>query len=62
MVDGFTDSDFGGGGTNVQGFTLGANFALTKDVRCGLRWMSSDEIAGPPLASDVLMIDLNAKF
>jgi hypothetical protein len=24
--------------------------------------MSSDEIAGPPLASDVLMIDLNAKF
>jgi hypothetical protein len=62
VVDGFTDSDFGGGGTNVQGFTLGANFALTKDVRCGLRWMSSDEIAGPPLASDVLMIDLNAKF
>ena len=23
VVDGFTDSDFGGGGTNVQGFTLG---------------------------------------
>lgn len=62
VVDGFTDSDFGGGGTNVQGFTLGGNLAITKDVRCGLRWMSSDEVAGPPLASDVLMFDLNAKF
>jgi len=62
VVDGFTDSDFGGGGTNVQGFTLGGNVALSKAVRCGLRWMSSDEIAGPPLSSDILQIDLNAKF
>lgn len=62
VVDGFTDSDFGGGGTNVQGFTLGGNFAISKNVKAGLRWMSADEVAGPPLASDVLMIDLNAKF
>ena len=62
VVDGFTDSDFGGGGTNVQGFTLGGLFALTKDIRCGIRWMSSDEIAGPPLSSDTLQIDFNAKF
>lgn len=62
VVDAFTDSDFGGGGTNVQGFTLGGNLALSKSVRAGLRWMSSDEIAGPPLSSDILQIDLNAKF
>ena len=62
VVDAFTDSDFGGGGTNVQGFTLGGNLALSKAVRAGLRWMSSDEIAGPPLSSDILQIDLNAKF
>jgi len=62
VVDGFTDSDFGGGGTNVQGFTLGGNVALSKAVRCGLRWMSADEVAGPPLSSDTLQIDLNAKF
>jgi hypothetical protein len=62
VVDAFTDSDFGGGGTNVQGFTLGANLAITPAVRCGFRWMSADEIAGPPLSSDVLQIDLNAKF
>ena len=62
VVDAFADSDFGGGGTNLQGFTLGGNVALSKAVRCGMRWMSADEIAGPPLSSDVFLIDLNAKF
>ena len=62
VVDGFTDSDFSGGGTNVQGFTLGANFAVSPAVRLGLRWMSSDEICGPPLSTDILMFDVNAKF
>jgi len=62
VVDGFTDSDFGGGGTNVQGFTLGGSMALTKAVRCGLRWMSSNEITGPPLKSDIIQLDLHAKF
>jgi hypothetical protein len=62
VVDGFADSDFGGGGTNVQGFTLGATLALTPAVRCGLRWMSSNEIAGPPVSSDILQFDLHAKF
>ncbi|MES2659600.1 MAG: putative porin [Verrucomicrobiota bacterium] len=62
VVDGFNDSDFGGGGTNLQGFSLGGNVALSKAVRFGLRWMSSDEIAGPPLSTDILQFDLNAKF
>ncbi len=62
VVDGFTDSDFGGGGTNVQGFTLGGSFALSKAVRLGLRWMSANQVAGPPLSSDVLQFDINAKF
>jgi len=62
VVDGFTDSDFGGGGTNVQGFTLGGNVALSPAVRVGLRWMSSDEIIGAPLSTDTLELNLNAKF
>lgn len=62
VVDGFTDSDFGGGGTNVQGFILGGNVALSRAVRVGVRWMSCDEIAGPPLSTDTLQFDLNAKF
>ena len=62
VVDGFTDSDFGGGGTNVQGYTLGANMALSPSVRVGLRWMSSDEIIGAPLSTDTFQFDINAKF
>jgi hypothetical protein len=62
VVDAFADSDFGGGGTNVKGFTLSGTMALSKAIRCSLRWMSADEIAGPPLSSDILQVDLNAKF
>ncbi|MDB6076383.1 MAG: hypothetical protein JWO82_130 [Akkermansiaceae bacterium] len=62
VVDGFTDSDFGGGGTNVQGFTLGGAMALSPNVRIGLKWMSSDEVSGPPLGTDTLQFDINAKF
>ena len=62
VVDGFTDSDFGGGGTNVQGFTIGGSMALSPLVRIALVWMSSNEIAGPPLSSDTLQFDINAKF
>lgn len=62
VIDGFTDSDFGGGGTNVKGFTIGAHYALSPSVRIGARWLSSDEVDGPTLKSDVLQFDLNAKF
>ncbi len=62
IVDAFTDSDFGGGGTNVQGFHIGATLALSPNVRFGARWLSSDEVAGLPLKSDTFQIDLNAKF
>jgi polyhydroxyalkanoate synthesis regulator phasin len=62
VVDGFADSDFGGGGTNVKGYHLGASLAISPKVRVGMRWMSSDEIAGAPLSSDTFQLDLNAKF
>ncbi len=62
VVDGFTDSDFGGGGTNLKGYTIFANVALSPDVSMGIRWMAADEIAGPPLKIDVFQIDLSAKF
>lgn len=62
VVDAFTDSDFGGGGTNMKGFTLGANYALSPSVRVGARWMSADQIAGPTLKSDIIQVDLHAKF
>jgi Putative porin len=62
VVDGFADSDFGGGGTNLQGYTLSGNLALSKNVWLGARWMSATSIAGDTFKADVLQLDLNAKF
>ncbi len=62
VVDGFTDSDFGGGGTNLKGFTIFGNLAVSPNVWLGVRWMSADEIAGPPLKIDILQFDVSAKF
>jgi HEPN domain-containing protein len=62
LVDGFADSDFGGGGTNLRGFTIGGNLALSSRVWLGARWMSASSIAGPTYKNDILQVDLNAKF
>ncbi len=62
VVDGFNDSDFGLGGTNLQGFSLWGGVALSERVNVGVRWTTSDEIAGPPLSIDIFQLDFNAKF
>jgi len=62
VVDGFVDSDFGGGGTNVEGYTLYGGVALSPNVSFALRWMSANELAGPPLKTDVFQIEVNGKF
>lgn len=62
VIDGFCDSDFGGGGTNLKGYTVGGNIALSPHVSAGLRWMSADSIAGPTFNEDVIQFDINAKF
>lgn len=62
VVDGFCDADFGGGGTNVKGYTIGGALALTPRVSLALRWYSSDQVAGPTLKADTLQVDANATF
>jgi hypothetical protein len=62
VMDAFTDSDFHLGGTNAKGWYLGTDFALRKNVWLALRWITANEISGPPLAIDVLFFDLNARF
>jgi hypothetical protein len=62
VVDAFNESDFGGGGTNLKGYTLGGKMAISPAVLGRLRWMSSDEVIGAPLSSDTLEFDINAKF
>ena len=61
-VDAFTDSDFGVGGTNMEGFTIGASYAVSPNVFFALRWMGARQIAGPPLKSDIIQFDINATF
>lgn len=62
VLDALTDSDFHLGGTNSKGYFLGGHYALYDGVLVGGRWMSANEISGPPLSIDVLQIDLMAKF
>jgi len=62
VVDGFNDSDFGLGGTNLKGYEIFGNLALTPRVFIGLRWISADEVSGPKYSSDILQVDFNAKF
>ena len=62
VLDAFTDSDFHLGGTDTQGYRITALYGLTKNLWMRGRWMSANEIDGPPLAIDVLQVDLNARF
>jgi hypothetical protein len=62
LVDGFTDSDFALGGTNFKGYTIFGALALSRNVNLNVKWMSSDQIAGPPLKVDILQVDVNGKF
>ena len=62
MLDAFTDSDFHLGGTNSKGWLLGGSYGLTENAWLTARYMSADEIDGPPLGIDVFQLDLNAKF
>jgi hypothetical protein len=61
-VDAFNDSDFGLGGTNLKGYTIFASLALSKHAYLYLRWMSANEVSGPPFANDIIQFDFNAKF
>ncbi len=62
MIDGFVDSQFGGGGTNMQGYTIGAALAVSPSVFFSFRWMSANELAGPPMKTDIFLLDVTAKF
>jgi hypothetical protein len=62
VIDAFTDSDFGLGGTNLKGYFIGANLAVGQNVWLSARWMSANQIAGAPYAVDIVQVDLNARF
>ncbi len=62
FVDGFVDSDFGLGGTNLKGFTIGGQYSLSPSVFIGARWLSASEVAGPAFRNDLFQVDINSKF
>jgi hypothetical protein len=62
VLDVFTDSDFGLGGTDTQGYILGFDIGVSKNAYLRTKWLSSNEIDGPPLSIDVLQLDLNTRF
>jgi hypothetical protein len=64
VVDAFNDADFGGPltGTNLKGYTLEGNFAITKYIWSRLRFYSSNSIAGGTYKNDLIQFDINAHF
>ncbi len=62
VVDGFNDSDFGFGGTNMKGFTVAGRLALSPQVYLALRWFGSESIAGPQFDMNIFQFDVGAQF
>ncbi len=70
VVDAFTDSDLGLGGTNVQGYILGFTYGLYRNTSLGARFLSSKSIDSPiniynPSAKfgvNSLQVDFNVRF
>lgn len=62
VLDAFTDSDFHLGGTDTTGYYMGGRYAFETNSTVGFRWYSAKSVDGPPLAIDVLQLDLIAAF
>jgi hypothetical protein len=68
VVDAFTDSDFGLGGTNLKGHILALQYGIDRNAVLGLRWVSADSIDSFTLnpahrySVDVLQADVNVRF
>ncbi len=62
VLDAFTDSNFHRGGTDAEGYTIGAELGLWNNTWTRLRYLSADEIDGPPLGIDILQLELYGKF
>lgn len=71
VLDAFTDSDLGLGGTNVQGYTLGLVYGIYRNTNLSVRYLSSRNIDSPindqfePNAQyrvNSLQVDLNVRF
>jgi len=70
VLDAFTNSDFGMGGTNNQGLVLGVNYGIYDGTWLALRWISSNAIdsyapgsaVATKLSVDTVQLELNTRF
>ena len=70
VLDAFTDSDLGLGGTNLRGFTVGFQYGVYRNTTVGVRYMSAQNIdttinSSFPTASykvNTLQVDFNVRF
>lgn len=62
ILDAFADSNLHLGGTDTRGYAIGALFGLRRNTWLQTRWLSATEIDGPPLAIDMLQLDINSRF
>ena len=70
VLDAFTDSDLGLGGTNVQGFVLGLQYGVYRNTSLNVRYLSSRSIDSPindfnpdaRFGVRTLQVDLNVRF
>ena len=70
VLDAFTNSDFGLGGTNNKGFILGMNYGIFNNTWLSARWMSSNPIHSyspgsltpTKLSVDTVQLELNTRF
>jgi hypothetical protein len=70
VLDAFTDSDLGLGGTNVRGYSLGLTYGLYRNTNLGVRYLAAENIDTTinPLFPNgryqvnTLQVDLNVRF
>lgn len=62
VLDIFSDSDFRGGGTDNKGYIIQGQYAVDDNMWMTLKFISADEIDGPPYGMETVQLDLNAAF
>jgi hypothetical protein len=62
VLDAFNDPNFHYGGTNAKGYFIFANYYFANNAWLTAKWYSANEVDGPPLAIDLLQLELNTRF
>jgi len=62
VLDAFAESNFLLGGTNAKGWIIEGRYGLFRRGFLQARYISADEIEGPPLGIDVLQVDFGLEF